>query len=114
MATEAPAAGLSTPVADSGSAVDVSASAVPGAAPGVGDAAAQTGAPADAAASPASAGFRFAGRQFNDQKHAEQAIQAELGRIRGTQRDKTRLETELAEVRRKLEVLSVLQPGQGP
>src|SRR3972149_2229566 len=104
MATEAPAAGLSTPVADSGSAVDVSASTFPGAAPGVGDAAAQTGAPADAAASPASAGFRFAGRQFNDLTHAENILKTELGKQRGVQRENSKLQTEVAELRRKLEV----------
>lgn len=119
------AAAAATPGAGSGStgAVgvgEVGASAGAGNAPGVGADAGLGSEGGEGVAAPAAApapppkpeGYVFAGRRFNDQKHAEDYVKAQLGILPGTQRKLAALERMLDE--RGAELESLRRSGGAP
>lgn len=62
--------------------------------------------------------FLFGGREWNDQKHAEDSFKAQLGRLPGVQRENETLKRQLAEAQATVEALQRVAvaprtPGQG-
>lgn len=109
-AASAPGSSAAGDVGQSSGAVDS------GHAPGFGDAGAVGSAP-DSAAAQTPAEYVFAGRRYRDQKHAESAIQAQIGRTPEVQRQNALYQRQLAEMQQEMRALRAMaaafQGGQG-
>lgn len=99
----APASGAASDVLGQSGAGDI------GNAPGVGqDAIAGDGSAQDSPAVTTPAEFIFNGRRYRDQAHAENAIQAMIGRVPHVQQENAQYQRQLAELQHELEALRAL------